>query len=88
MNLLDLDKDGELTVAELKGAIKKILKRSISEEEAQEIVMLIDRNNDGKGDKKLKIFSFAVFFFVLFSFSYAYSAHPLQLQPVHLHVHA
>lgn len=47
-NLLDLDRDGELTVSELKGAIKKILKRSISEEEAQDIVMLIDKDNDGK----------------------------------------
>lgn len=49
LNLLDLDKDGELTVAELKGAIKKILKRTITEDEAQEIVMLIDKDNDGKG---------------------------------------
>ena len=38
--------------------------------------MLIDRNNDGKGDKKQRIPSFALFFFVMFSFSYAYSAHP------------
>ena len=47
-NLLDLDRDGELTVSELKGAIKKILKRTISEEQAQDIVMLIDKDNDGK----------------------------------------
>jgi Ca2+-binding EF-hand superfamily protein len=35
-------------VTELKSAIKKILKRTISEDEAQEIVQLIDRDNDGK----------------------------------------
>jgi EF-hand domain pair len=52
LNLLDLDKDGELTVAELKGAIKKILKRTITEDEAQEIVMLIDKDNDGKGKEE------------------------------------
>ena len=36
-------------MTELKGAIKQILKRTISEEEAQDIVMLIDKDNDGKG---------------------------------------
>ena len=65
LNLLDLDKDGELTVAELKGAIKKILKRTITEDEAQEIVMLIDKDNDGKGKQPLIVIDLLTLIFIV-----------------------
>jgi len=48
LKMLDQDRDGELSSAELKNAIVKILKRVSSDSEADEIVKYLDSDKDGK----------------------------------------
>lgn len=47
LHMLDKDKDGVLTTAELSEVISHVLKRHTSEEEAQKIASTVDKDADG-----------------------------------------
>lgn len=63
LNLLDKDGDGELSSEELKDAIVKILKRTSSLQEANDLIAVLDSDKDGKGG--LGLVSVLYFFFIL-----------------------
>lgn len=48
--MLDKDGDGEISSEELKEAIVKIIKRASSLKEAEELILTLDSNNDGRGE--------------------------------------
>jgi hypothetical protein len=52
VQLLDTDKDGVVSSAELKEAVKKVLKRYPTEEQAEELVRILDTDKDGVGEEK------------------------------------
>jgi Ca2+-binding EF-hand superfamily protein len=53
---LDLDRDGMLDSEELRGAVAGVLKRYSTPEEAQNLVTILDKDKDGKGELSNKHF--------------------------------
>ena len=51
VQLLDLDQDGVFSSAELKEAVRKILKRYPTDKEAEILVNLLDKDKDGIGEQ-------------------------------------
>ena len=48
LHILDTDNDGEISVAELETAVRRLLRTRVTDEEVQQLVMELDADKDGK----------------------------------------